>query len=216
MRKALIFDFDGVIVKSEPLHHRTFIEILAPFEVKISRRKWYEDFAGTGSRSIFRRLFAEYGIDGDIEEFIQKRRKLYVKYVKQGMLKPTQGLRRFLSKLGTGDWKSSIAIASGSHNSNIELILKQIGLDPYFDVIVGGNDVKKPKPDPEGFLLAAKMLGKKTNDCVVIEDSIRGAEAACRAGMKLVCFDSPIANRLNNSCIKIIHSYSEFPLELLD
>lgn len=214
MARAVIFDFDGVVVKSEPLHYRAFSETLRPLGITIKRSRWYKEFSGTGSRSIISRLFDEFGVHADVEEYMQRRKRLYAAYVKQGKLKPTKGLRRFLTKLKTQDIKT--AIASSGHNSNIELVLSTIGLEDRFDVIVGSEDAKRSKPDPEIFLVAAKKLETRPEECVVIEDSIPGTEAACRAGMSLVCFDSPARNALNNSCIRIINSYSEFPLELLD
>lgn len=213
MVKAVIFDFDGVIVKSEPLHYRTFRQILAPLGIRINRARWYKEFAGTGSRSIISRLFAEHGIEEDVEEYVQRRKRLYADYVKKDGLRPNKGLRRFLTRLKTLDIRT--AIASGGHNSNIELVLSKIGMSGMFDAVVGSADVKRSKPDPEVFIVAARKLHMKPAECVVVEDSIPGTEAACRAGMKVVCFDSPARKALNNSCIKIIDDYSEFPLEVL-
>jgi len=216
MDRALIFDFDGVIVQSEPLHFRTFREVVARFGIRFSRKRWYEEYSGHGSRNIFQMLLSEAGIKADIDPLVQERKRLYAHYVRQGVLRPTKGIKRFLSKLETGHPKLKTAIASGSHSSNIRLVLGKIGLSGRFDLIIGAEDFSRSKPDPECFLLAAKKLGKKPSDCIVVEDSIPGAEAARRAGMMLVCFSPPIAKRLNHSCIKVINSYSEFPLELLD
>jgi HAD superfamily hydrolase (TIGR01509 family) len=214
MAKAVIFDFDGVVVNSEPLHYKTFSEILAPLGIKISRSTWYEEFAGTGSRSILKRLFDQFEVEADVEQYVQRRKKLYASHVKTGKLKPNKGLRKFLTRLKTQNIRT--AIASGGHNSNIELVLTKLGLIDEFGLIVGSRDVLRSKPDPEVFLLAAKRLKVKPKECIVIEDSIYGSEAACRAGMRLVCFDSPARLTLNNSCIKVINSYSEFPFELLE
>ena len=215
--KALIFDFDGVIVKSEPLHYKTFCEILEPLGIRIARHRWYKEFAGTGSRSIIARLLEENKIKigaAELDALIEKRKNLFTKYVANGNLKPNPGLRKFLIKIKSKGIKT--AIASGGHRSNIEQILSMLKLNTFFDVIVGGEEAQNRKPHPEIFLRAAAKLGVGTNKCVAIEDSIPGAIAARRAGMALVCFDSPSRKSLNSRCVKLITSYSEFPLGLLE
>jgi len=214
MHKAVVFDFDGVIVKSEPLHYRTFSETLAPLGITMDRRRWYKEFAGTGSHSIISRLLEENGVRADLDALVESRRELFNAYVRKGRLRPTPGLRRFLAEIRKKGIRT--AIASGGHRENIELILVKIGLLKQFDAIVGSEEVKNRKPHPEIFLRAAERLGLPPDECVAVEDSIVGAESAARAGMTLVCFDSPARESLNSSCVKIIDSFSEFPLELLD
>lgn len=215
MPKAIIFDFDGVVVKSEPLHYRTFVETLSRFGIRIARSRWYKEFAGTGSGSIIQRLLDENNVQADVKKLVEERKALYRKYAEQGMLRPNKGLRKFLKKLKTEYPALKLAIASGSHSSNIRATLRILNLTKYFEEIIGAQDVINGKPSPEGFLLAAKRLDVLPKDCIAIEDSIPGSRAACKAGMKLVCFDSPARNALNNSCIKIISDYSEFPFKLL-
>ncbi len=214
MHQAVVFDFDGVIVKSEPLHYRTFSEILAPLGISIDRRRWYKEFAGTGSHSIIVRLLEENGVQADLDALVRSRRELFSAYVEQGRLGPTRGLRRFLTKIRRRGIRT--AIASGGHRENIELILGKFGLLKQFDAIVGCEEARNRKPHPEIFLKAAERLGLPPAECVAVEDSIVGAESAKRAGMALVCFDSPARESLNSPCVKIIDSFSEFPLELLD
>lgn len=216
MKKALIFDFDGVVVKSEPLHYRTFVETLSRFGIRIARGRWYKEFAGTGSGSIIRRLLEENGVEADLEKLVQERKALYRSYVERGLLRPNKGIRRFLARLKTENPKLKTAIASGGHSSNIKAALRILKLSEYFEVVIGIESVSKGKPDPEGFLLAAKRLGVPPERCIVIEDSIPGSMAADRAGMRLVCFDSPARNALKGSAIKIIKDFSEFPFELLE
>ncbi len=214
MARAVVFDFDGVVVKSEPLHCRTFSETLAPLGIRIDRRRWYKEFAGTGSHSIIARLLEENGVKADIAALVKSRKERFSACVRRGGLRPTRGLRRFLAMIR----KKGImtAIASGGHRENIELILGKLGLLGQFDAIVGCEEAKNRKPHPEIFLRAAERLGVPPGQCVAVEDSIPGAESAKRAGMALVCFDSPASKFLNNPCSRMINSFSEFPLELLD
>lgn len=184
MVKAVLFDFDGVIVRSEPLHMRTFMDLLKPWGVEIQKERWYREFAGTGSGRIFRRLTEEYGIDADVSELVEKRRKMFIEHARSGELEEMPGLRAFLSLLrGKG---ISMAIVSGGHRSYIELLLKLLGMESFFGFIVSAEDLPARKPDPEPFLHAARKLGAAPSDCLVLEDSYSGCQAARSAGMKLV------------------------------
>jgi HAD superfamily hydrolase (TIGR01509 family) len=184
MIKAVLFDFDGVIVQSEPLHKKTFLDLLAPYGVEASRERWYREFAGTGSRRIFQALAQEYGIDVDIEELVERRRKTFIEHAKRGELKEMPGLRPFLERLRERGIKT--AIVSGGHRSYIEILLDMLGIGHHFDYIVSADEIKARKPDPEPFLMAARELGASPGECLVIEDSYSGCEAARKAGMRLI------------------------------
>src|SRR4030095_6548459 len=99
MLKAVLFDFDGVVVQSELLHKRTFMWMLAPYGVTVSDERWYREFAGTGSRHIFEVLIKEHGIDLDPAELTEKRKRIYENYVRGGELRETPGVREFLKQL---------------------------------------------------------------------------------------------------------------------
>ncbi len=185
MMKAVLFDFDGVVVRSEPLHKRTFLELLAPYNVKVSDERWYREFAGTGSRHIFEVLVKEYGIGEDVDSLVERRKKLYEGYLRGGALKGMPGVKGFLRALRRLGIKT--AIVSGSHRTNVDLAVSILGLGGYFDLIVSGDDIKSRKPDPGPFLHAAAMLGMRPEECVVLEDSRSGMAAARAAGMRLVC-----------------------------
>lgn len=192
MIKAILFDFDGVVVDSEALHMKTFLDLLDPYGVDVSIERWYKEFAGTGSRSIFERLTQEYGIRTSVDELVEKRKKIYEGYVRGGALKEKPGVRAFLSPLREKRIKS--AIVSGSHRSNIDAALEMLDLAGFFDLIVSGDELQERKPEPGPFLYAAKKLGMKPDECIVIEDSAAGCEAARRAGMKLIVMRSPAAS----------------------
>lgn len=183
MIKAVLFDFDGVIVQSEELHMRTFLELLSDYGVEVSRERWYRDFAGTGSRRIFEVLAREHSIGKDLDELVETRRNDFISHAKKGELKEVPGLRDFLGYLKEKGIKT--AIVSGGHRSYIEMLLDLLGINT-FDFIVTADDIKARKPDPEPFLLAARTLGIIPERCLVIEDSYSGCEAARRAGMRLI------------------------------
>ena len=182
--RAVLFDFDGVIVQSELVHKKTFLELLSRYGIEISNRRWYREFAGTGSRHIFKVLVRENGINENVDELVERRKKIYEARVRAGEVKETKGARELLLALQKKGIKC--AIVSGSHRSNVELTLSVLGLGEFFDLIVSGDDLKQRKPDPGPFLHAAKKLGFRPDECIVIEDSYPGCEAGKRAGMKVV------------------------------
>lgn len=189
MIKCALFDFDGVIVQSEPLHMRTFLELLSPYGVKVSEKRWYNEFAGTGSRHIFEVLVKENGIDEDVDSLMNRRKILYEKYVRQGGLKEVKGATSFVRSIRDAGIKS--AVVSGSHRVNVELGLEVLKMKGLFDLVVSGDDLDTKKPDPGPFLYAARKLDTKPEECAVFEDSVSGSEAARRAGMKLIVIKSP-------------------------
>lgn len=211
MIRAVLFDFDGVVVQSEPLHLRSFRELLAPFGVQISEERWYREFTGIGSTAILTALFRDFGIQEDVKTWVEKRKAHYQKLVQQGKLKTIPGARSFLRLLKKKGIRT--AIVSGGHSTNIQLVLEKLKLSPFFDTIVSLEDVQNRKPHPEGFLLAAQRLGVKPDECIAIEDSPNGISAAHAAKMKVVCVRSPAPIDLNK-CDFVIGDYTEFPRDL--
>lgn len=210
--KAVLFDFDGVVVQSEPLHRKTFLDVLRPFGIDVSEERWFREFAGTGSKNIITVLAGEAGINRDIEELVEIRKKVYAEHVKKGELQKTGGVEEFLKKLEDADIER--AVVSGGHEDNIKLALEILGLEKYFQMVIGAGSVSKRKPDPECYLTAAERFKLNPKECMVIEDSIAGSEAAKRAGMKLVVVKSPVSERITGYDA-IITDFKEFPEELL-
>jgi len=212
MIKAVLFDFDGVVVQSEALHMKTFLELLSPYGVKVPEERWYREFAGTGSRHIFEVLVKEYSVPEEVGSLVERRKKLYEGYVRSGVLTETRGVREFLIMLGRKGVKA--AIVSGSHRTNVALALSLLKLEPYFSFIVSGDDISERKPDPGPFLHAAQKLGIAPKECLAIEDSVPGCEAAKRAGMRLVAVRSPASKDLYGYDA-MIDDFTDFPLEML-
>ena len=181
MIRAVLFDFDGVIVISEDVHRETFSEMLS---MDIPEDRWYREFAGTGSRRIFKKLLEETDRKEDLDGLVERRRDLFNAYVGKGRVKEMPGLRGFLSHIRKKGMKT--AIVSGGHTGYIKPILEHLGIIDQFDFIVSADEIPYRKPDPRPFLLAANKLGVKPGECLVIEDSYSGCQAAKAAGMKLV------------------------------
>lgn len=214
MDRGILFDFDGVIVQSELVHHKSFMELFEKEGVKIEYDEWYRSYAGTGSRSILERIKQDNKLDYDVNEFVIKRKKLYEKCLEQGDLKTTMGVEEFLKKLEEKNIPK--AIVSGSHRSNVLLGLKVTKLDKYFQTIVSGDDLEKKKPDPEPFLFAARKLGIIPRKSVVIEDSVSGAISARGGEFKLVIMKSPALPDVGRYDVLIENFLDESPNRIIN
>jgi beta-phosphoglucomutase len=192
MFRAVIFDFDGVITDSEVLHLRSFNRVLAQYGVEISTKDYYKEYLGLSDLDCFKALVDKKVLQKPakgIENLAKEKTEVFEKLAKtEGRI--IEGVRDFLQMLSQN--KIPMAICSGALLAEIELVLEQARLRPFFEVIVSAEFVKKGKPSPEGFLLTLRKLNRNRqnailpNQCIVIEDSHWGLEAAKAAGMHTV------------------------------
>ncbi len=216
MIKAVLFDFDGVVVDSEPVHHKTFMDFTRPLGITVDRNRWYKEFAGTGSKNIFTVLLSEAGITDEktIDDYVERRKKVYGKLIRKGLVKKKGGIENFLKLLKKR--KIRAAVVSGGHPENINTALSVLGLKKYFDLVIGSGDYKRRKPYPDSFITGAKKLRVKPGECIAIEDSVSGFTAAKRAGMKTVIMNSPAIKYIKKKEAKgVMKNFRDFPLELL-
>jgi beta-phosphoglucomutase len=192
MLEAVIFDFDGVITDSEILHFRAFNTVLAPYGFELTRQEYYRDYLGMTDVDCFKALIGEGRLplkESQIADLGQQKTRLFEQLARtEGRI--IDGVREFLDLLSKN--KVPTAICSGALRAEIELILDEGRLRPFFRVIVSAEEVKRGKPDPQGFVLTLKKLNKGrshpivTERCVVIEDSHWGLQAAHAAHMRTV------------------------------
>ncbi len=192
MPGAVIFDFDGVITDSEILHLRAFNRVLAQHNIEITTKDYYKDYLGLTDFDCFEALVDEGRLKPDaqgIKNLVKQKNRVFEELVKtEGRI--IEGVRDFLDVLKRND--IGMAICSGALLAEIELILKQSRLRPFFEVIVSAEQIKEGKPNPEGFLLALQRLNEErenpilADECIVIEDSHWGLEAAKAAGMHTI------------------------------
>ena len=199
MLRAVIFDFDGVITDSEILHLRAFNQVLAQYAIEISTKDYYKVYLGLTDFECFKLVSRErkLGLDNQrIANLMKQKTQIFEELAKtEGQI--IEGVPDFLKMLRQNN--ILLAICSGAVQVEIELILEQARLRPYFDAIVSAEHVKKGKPHPEGFLLTLQRLNKIVspaqagiqnpilpNQCIVIEDSHWGLKAAKAAGMHTV------------------------------
>ena len=188
MLKSIIFDMDGVLVNSEPVHYKAYLMALEPWG-KTFPYEEYKNYIGTVNAVILDGLIEKFSLPITREEFneIMKEKKEYL-YERDGY-PGVDGVPKMLADLKGAGY--ALAVASSSPHENIIKATKALGIDRYFDVLVSGESVEHPKPAPDVFLKAAKALGTEPKDCLVVEDSCHGVHGAKNAGMACLGFVNP-------------------------
>jgi HAD superfamily hydrolase (TIGR01509 family) len=179
MIKGLIFDNDGVIVDSEPLHHLAEKKTMAPYGVDITKEE-YTNYVGVGTRKMFADWIQKYHLPLKPENIIPYHDQNLIA-IFQDLVEPTPGVVDFIKYLFQK--KYPLAVASSSHRNLVHIGIKKHSLMQYFQTIITGDDVTRVKPEPDIFLLAATRLKISPTECLVIEDSSVGVQAAKAAGM---------------------------------
>lgn len=181
--KAVIFDLDGVIVSTDECHYLAWKKMCDEEGIYFDR-KINERLRGVSRMESLEIILerAQHLYSSDEKTAMSDRKnRYYVEYIKS--LTPQDILPGVLENLHRLR-ENGILIAVGSSSKNTPIILRQIGLDNYFDAVSDGNCIRHSKPDPEVFLTAASMLGVAAKDCLVVEDANAGILAGRRAGMK--------------------------------
>jgi HAD superfamily hydrolase (TIGR01509 family) len=180
--RLIIFDCDGVLVDSEPLAMRVLLETIAAEGVEIDADTGFRSFLGRSLSTITAGLNADYGLHLDEHALERMRGRLYAAYAEE--LRPMAGLIDALSAISL-----PACVASSSHMERIRVSLTLTGLIERFEpAIFSAAMVAHGKPAPDLFLHAARQMGVAPADCLVIEDSPAGIEAAQRAGMRVFAF----------------------------
>ncbi|MFH1883698.1 MAG: HAD family phosphatase [Planctomycetota bacterium] len=221
MLKAVIFDFDGVITDSEILHLRAFNQSLAQYGIEITKNDYYTMYLGFNDTDCYK-LLIEKGLlkmdEQQINPLMIQKKQIFEQLAKaEG--KMIEGVRDFLNMLEQNN--IPMAICSGSLLTEVEMVLEEARLRHLFEVVVSGEQVKKGKPDPEGFLLSLQRLNENrenpitANQCVVIEDSHWGLEAAKAAGMHTIAVTNSYDAEQLGMAEKIVNQLNELSIDEL-
>jgi beta-phosphoglucomutase len=220
--KAVIFDFDGVIVDTEPLHYRSFQTILEPMGLGYSWERYVEHYMGFDDRDAFMEAFRSKGMDlshSGLEELIALKAERFQQVIAGGVT-PYPGVVQLVKSLSAD---LPVAICSGALRSDIEPILRQFSLDSAFSVMVTAEEVPASKPDPASYALAVRKLaaafpekGILPLSCVAIEDTPAGIASATGAGISVLAVtNSYPADHLANA-VRIVSSLDGLSLADLD
>ena len=214
MIRAVVFDFDGVIVDSEPLHLRAYQQVLAPRGVSLTTEAYYGKYLGYNDADMLRLLFDDQALALDERQFaeiLQEKMRVFDDIILTGdALYP--GARACIERLAAA---FPLGIASGALPHEIKMILERTGLAHHFRFIVGSGDTANSKPAPDPYQRAAQLHQLPPANCVAIEDSRWGLESARTAGMKTIGITHTYAAEHLGSPDVVVRSLDEITTELL-
>ena len=191
--EAALFDFDGILVDSEPMHYRAFLEILDPLGMGFPWEKYVETYMGFDDRAVFREAFRAKGIDLDktnLLKLVAAKSEAFLGGLRDGVTAYPGAVPMIESLHAAG---FPLALCSGALRTDIVPILAQLGVARCFDVIVSADDVRRSKPDPESYTLAFARLSEKHDTLltvpeksVAVEDTAAGIRSAKGAGLRVL------------------------------
>ena len=178
--KAYLFDCDGTIVDSMPLHYVAWNKALGEYGCEFDEALFYS-WGGMPVAEIIRSLNERHGLSMPVETLHKRKEGLYYE-----MLDRLRGVPEVMEHVHASHGRIPFAVVSGSTRESVVKSLEVLGILDKFETLVCAGDYTKSKPDPEPFLIAAERLGVAPADCLVFEDTAMGIESATRAGMASV------------------------------
>jgi len=215
MLKAIIFDMDGVLVNSEPLHRKAYFNMFEEFNLNVSNRL-YESFTGKSTSAICKELCEIFDLSISHEKLMLSKRKhfktIFDNDPKFQMIDGALSLIKnyFYNNL-------TLILASSASMTNINRIFKKFDLDKFFKAKISGADLKESKPNPEIFIKAAKLSGFNKSECIVIEDSTNGIIASKSAGIYCIGYNSPNSKNQNyDKADLVVSNFNEIRFDYLN
>jgi len=191
--EAVLFDFDGILVDSEPMHHRAFTEVLDPLGMGFPWQEYVEIYMGFDDRDAFREAFRAKGIDLDgatLAKLVAAKSRAFHDGLRNGVTAYPGAVPMIESLHAEG---RPLALCSGALRSDIDPILAQLGVARRFDVIISADDVRRSKPDPESYALAFARLSERhatvltvPGRSIAVEDTPTGIRSAKGAGLRVL------------------------------
>jgi HAD superfamily hydrolase (TIGR01509 family) len=189
MIRTVIFDMDGVIIDTEPIHHQAFFTQFAELGITVSDAL-YASFLGSSTRNVFQQLKQQFGLPQEVEELLRRKRELFNQaFDTDANLDLLPGVRALIEDIQRHGLQ--LVLASSASKATIARVFDRFGLGPYFTHRVSGEDFAQSKPNPAIFLHAAALAETSVTQCIVIEDSANGVAAAKAAGIYCIGYASP-------------------------
>lgn len=221
LEMAVIFDFDGIIADTEPIHYQAFQEVLKPFGLEYSWDDYVSKYIGFDDRDAFREVFRAAGRELPAEglaALINSKAGLFERIVQQGVT-AYPGVISLISELKGA---VPLALCSGALRSDILPILDSMAIRDAFDVLVTADDVTESKPDPQSYILAVQRLSESFPDrnitadcCIAIEDTPSGIASATMAGVSVLAVTNSYDAGNLEGTVHVTNSLESVTMELL-
>jgi len=213
--KAIVFDFDGVLADSEPLHLRAYQKVLSQFGITLTKEDYYTQYLGYDDEGVFTRVAAANALPLDerqLQALIAEKARVFDAVIGSEEIL-YQGAAACVTRMAA---RYPLGIASGAMRHEIEAILRFAGLLEYFRFIVGSGDTPQSKPAPDPYLRAAELHGLAPLDCAAIEDSHWGIVSAKSAGLTCVGLATTYSREHLTAADRVVDSLDEFTPDLIE
>lgn len=212
MLKAVLFDMDGVIVDTEPLHHKAYHNMFNDYNIHVDK-SLYESLTGQSTKNVCKKLCNHFNLNVNANELVDRKR-YHFKYLffNDPSLKLIDGVHDIIKEYHKNG--ITLVLASSASMLTINNVFTKFDLDQYFIAKLSGADLKASKPHPEIFINAAEASGFNRKECLVIEDSTSGIKAAFDAGIYCIGYDSLNSKNQDYSLAnKVVSNFNEIPFE---
>jgi HAD superfamily hydrolase (TIGR01509 family) len=214
MIQTVIFDMDGVIVDTEPVHHYAYNQHFKQLNIEVTP-EMYATFTGNSTKNTYEKLKSHFDITESVPDLVEAKRNLFNDaFDSKEDLYLIDGVEDLIKELHHNGMQ--LVLASSSANVTIDRVFRRFGLHQYFTHLVSGEDFPNSKPHPAIFEHAAKLSQTSVENCIVIEDSTNGIIAAKAAGIYCIGYDS-INTKLQDysKADKVIKDFSELNFEII-
>ncbi len=214
MKNTVIFDMDGVIVDTEPLHKKAYYQHFNELNIEVDA-ELFSKFTGKSTRNVYQMIQDIFVIETNVEELIQRKRTIfYGLFDSDPALRLLDGVQVLIHELHSANFQ--LILASSAAKSTIDRVFKRFNLFPYFSHLVSGEDFPESKPNPAIFIEAQRLSGNEKSNCIIIEDSTNGIQAANAAGIFCVGYKSEHSkNQSYETADLVINHFDELKVEEL-
>lgn len=192
MSKAVIFDYDGVIVDNQPAQKMAWKRLSEEYDFTISDEELSSKIRGRPTLVGLKNFFGDRFTDEELKAIARRKEEIYIEIFYKDF-KVVKGFNILLEDLKNHD--IPMAIATSSTKEPLDFFMQRLKVEKYFDVVVTAEDITKSKPDPQVYLMTAEKMIIEPADCVVFEDSFSGVKSAKAAGMKVILMETTHAKQ---------------------